>query len=157
RDAMRDANDLAKNAQQQSRQVIAAENRAWLGIKEVDLDTVVDHPLKITAVVTNSGKAPAISVRIRARCIWGPNVSVSNPPTPPSWGIRFVALPNSEYRFPCYSDNKLTDADVKALVAGLSTVVYVGEIEYTDRFGESHHTTFCRHTLAHIRTIALCP
>jgi len=153
---MREANRLTRVAQERTTEVVAAENRAWLGVKAVNIETGVGQPITATLIVGNSGKVPAINVRMRGRCAW-PDASPENPPVPSQERPAFVALPNSEQKFVCLTDKRLTAEDLQALLTGRAHFVYAGSFEYTDRFGGTHHTRFCSYTDARTKGVSECP
>ena len=150
RDAMREqvkemrlTNKLTQDAQQRTLEVVAAENRAWIGVKSSDLEIKIGKPAVANVQLINTGRTPALNVRARAGCVHGGNYSQTNVPPPGTAIGPIVILPNMQKEIPCVVDRQTTEADVAAFRNGTRQFIYAGTIEYTDRFGGAYVSTFC--------------
>jgi hypothetical protein len=84
---MRETNRLTREAQKRTVEVVAAENRAWVGTKFDSLDIAAGRSPVVKVALRNSGKSPALEVITRADADMGRRNRVLNLDGPP-WETR---------------------------------------------------------------------
>jgi hypothetical protein len=122
------------------------EQRAWLGMGDVNARFIVGEPLLITTPIKNSGKTPALNVSVSAVLDavpkdGKPDFSI---PTPPSH--RVVILPNAAFsaeRNATHESGSLSQFGKESVMSGTQVLYNFGTVTYDDVFGYHHWFRFC--------------
>jgi len=143
RQAAKNAEATIKTAQDSFRD----EQRAWVGaVMVTNIKMEVNQPISFMAVLTNSGKTPALHVK---SLIAGTVVLRGQPPDfayrpPQTVQSDFTIQPGMQVsNTPGPGGTALTDEQIKALKTGDLTTYLYGKMTYLDISKRTHHTTFC--------------
>jgi hypothetical protein len=123
---------------------VTTENeRPWVGPITVNCDQLIaGQPSRGTIVIKNTGRTPALRMRIAHRGVILNQGQV--PATPSAWEVPKALFPNAEdFYHPPVEGGPLSQADASALVAGTRVLWIIARIEYFDGGGKLHHTNIC--------------
>ncbi len=99
----------------------------------------------ITLQFTGMGASPALDAAVQLRCIasqkTGREIATAPDKSLETKGSHYVLFPGTSVVFHC--KDALPDADAVSVFA-------VGQVTYTDVFGESHKTAFCLQTVPQV-------
>jgi len=146
---MREANRLTREAQEQLKGVVAAENRAWLDLQRIEQMSWSDaRRLRAKAVLRNAGRAPAVM----AVAVVGIRVLERIPGNKAALQANFrsyqlgTVLPGMDPMVPLESETTI-DRPTEDRIWNAKTLYLVvsGFIMYTDRFGSSGSTPICQY------------
>lgn len=121
------------------------DQRAWLGVSEVNGEAIVGQPANFRATIKNSGKTPALHVFVTSILQWvpkgkNPDFSRGGTPSP-----KVIIQPNGIM----YNDKTATQGMplrqefYSALEAGEGRIYIFGVIHYDDIWGYKHWTKYC--------------
>lgn len=118
--------------------------RPWVGPITVNCDQIiVGRPSRGTIVIKNTGRSPALRMRVAHRGIIL-NQGQAPPSTPNVWEVPKALFPNAEdFYHPPVDGGPLSQADVAAIIAGTRVLWVIARVEYFDREGNLHHTNIC--------------
>lgn len=157
--------DIAKRQAKSSEDAIAtslqierADQRAWLGISEFEVEQYApdepQKPFKIVLRLRNSGKTPAINIRLATAFQNYPDPVVDGPSTNDIKVLlhslkesksAFVAAPNStrKYIIDDRVNKNIVTANYSTIRTYHSWAYFFGQIEYDDVFQHGRITKFC--------------
>ena len=124
------------------------DQRAWVGAMRPHGEIVPDSPLKVTIILKNLGRTPALNVRPKGRLHWQPFTEPFKPhdlSTDTSSGCG-VLQPSEEVTLPFVEANPLTKEEVGSIISGQFTLYVYGEVTYADVFGKHHRLKFAYRT-----------
>jgi hypothetical protein len=142
------------------------DQRAWLGVNNLAIVVLKSgEPLRVDADIANTGKTPALNIRVANAGIqtnFGPldvdsfiaSGKLGKPKQPPSTDVIF---PNSSAKIPFPTDQSLNDMLVTQINAHTLWVYVFGDIYYRDSFGGEHVTEFCGSYDPPTRRFNSCP
>jgi hypothetical protein len=156
-------NQLGAMSQQlkQAEETRAVENRAYLSVQEVRLDTPIRAGIAPSAHIlyVNNGKTPAVNARA-SFCL----EVVDNPlhgrltfQGCPGDEIQIALLPGSPTRFIPTRNRPLSDEEVRGIVSDTKRLYIWGFVEYMDMFGVHQRYEFCNRALPGKADMAHCP
>jgi hypothetical protein len=164
-----EANRVAlESGQRQSRLALDAsinasrtDQRAWVGpIRFVLQDMQAPNPIKATATIVNSGKTPALHVKVRY-IIHASDGEIDiadyakHPTETLVSGTPFSMFPNTPIEL--NADTGSTDElGIRSVNNGRKFLYMFGEIEYGDIFGREHQTRFCARYYWTTKQFAAC-
>ncbi|HKR58407.1 MAG TPA: phage holin family protein [Pyrinomonadaceae bacterium] len=115
------------------------ENRAWIGVKVIDIENRADGGVNFNGTYVNSGNSPAnVTVEVRGEYLQQPPPDDFQFPPYETKGSRLVLFPHMEY-------NSLMAVlpGVPMVVDGSQGAWYLyGRLKYEDIFGHAHVTRF---------------
>jgi hypothetical protein len=139
RESLAPAEQAAKAAADTAK-AIADNERPWVGPVTVNCDQIIaGQPSRGTIVIKNTGRSPAIRIRIvHTGVILNQGQA---PVVPNAWEAPKALFPNAEdFYHPPVEGGPLSQADASALVAGTRVLWIIARIEYFDGNGNFHHT-----------------
>lgn len=150
-DQIKRSANAAEGAVHATRDQMRLDQRAWVGITEIDIKDpiAVGKPFVWVGYIENSGKTPALAIRMlfRYRTALGTNYPrFTYGATTHRRSAIIVLQPSSKISIGGHatsSDPNLTAAQINALRTGLTRMYIFGEISYEDIFGVRHTTRVC--------------
>jgi hypothetical protein len=126
---------------------VELDQRAWVTISSVYLDKLIaiDEAPKISMVLANSGKSPALDVQVSGRCGYG----IAPPPFSTGDPVKGVSTPmvlgpNEKMTVRPRSEVPVLSAEVVEQLRNSSIRLFIkGWISYRDIFNKPHRTAFC--------------
>jgi hypothetical protein len=123
---------------------VATENeRPWVGPITVGCQGLfVNRPIPAVIAIKNTGRSPALRMRVAHEGIILNQGQIPNPPT--TWETPKALFPGAEdFYYPFLGRAPLSQADFVAINAGTRAAWVIARIEYFDGSGNPHHTNIC--------------
>ena len=144
--ATEDANELSKQIAEGQERFAKIEVRAYVTVGGVQsYRTDIGHQVKVTTEIENAGKTPAYNVRSRSGIKIGTSIYESEikylPPVPTASGSILGAGQKITIEA---SGDDFRKVDSINVATGKYTLFVVGTITYKDKFGDVHHTRYCK-------------
>jgi len=124
------------------------DQRAWVGAMRPHGEIVADSPLKVTIILKNLGRTPALNVSYKARLHWQPFSEPFKPHdlSTDSSTARGLLQPTEEVTLPLVEPKPLTKEEVGTIISREFTLYLYGEVSYDDVFAKHHRLKFAYHT-----------
>ena len=158
--AAKDSAEAAKTTIQVIQENMRLEQRAWVGVKSISITPPpwkAEQKLEATITVENTGRTPALEVRIIKR--YGsrtPTKAELSKPVPEPINVLAVAPTNFFYSSITLSE-KLSESELQFLASGKPYYVY-GYVTYRDIFSTTiRETLFCGYYIDGARGLQFCP
>jgi hypothetical protein len=142
--AAQDGVALTRKSVEDAARSFQVGERAWLTVKEISIEVNVGGESRITARFTNTGKTPALHVRVVTRVQWGPSATEK-----PDFHYsetdaegESIVSPTGETAI---EETKWapSPADVENLKSGKMALFVFGSVYYKDIFNRPHRTDYC--------------
>jgi hypothetical protein len=137
----------ARRSADAAERAVSLDQRAWVAPVEFpDPQIVPDTQVVLKAVVTNTGRTPALSVRTMTTTDTLPPGKPFKPifeDQPDQSKSLSVIMPNMRVVVSKTSAIEVTQAHIDILKSGGLRLFFYGKIDYDDIFGKPHTTTFC--------------
>jgi hypothetical protein len=126
------------------------DQRAWVNVTKIKLEkplTISEKPI-VTLIITNSGKTPALNVRVGAHMYVSPNVMRDDKIVRTGPYSEIIIAPNSEHTGQVAMSDEVfaffrLPQTFASVTKGDYSVYVDGKITYCDIFGKKHFVTFC--------------
>jgi hypothetical protein len=119
------------------------DQRAWVGVMQVNSEIKHAESTYIDAKIMNSGKTPSLGQEQVYEVLWLPKGTNPNFTYTRSMAEgSFVLFPNSESHS-TYTDHIFSQDEVSKIMYGDLVVFMGGTIWYRDVFGNNHTTEYC--------------
>jgi hypothetical protein len=144
--AAQEANELTREAQKQTRSIIADTERPWVGINHIELaDYALGKKMGVRLHIFNSGKTPGISVFPQIYIGLVNDIPLEPPRQtfPLRYEAKVILFPNQTMIFPAFLENALSQDTFNSLESGTLSFIVWGKITYLDRFEHNHTTNIC--------------
>jgi len=120
------------------------DQRAWLGLVNPHGEILADSPLRVTVVLRNFGRTPALNVRPKGRLHWQPAGEPFKPCdlTTDRAANCGILQPTEEVTLPFLEHKPLTKDDAASILSRQFSLYLYGEVRYDDIFEGHHCVTF---------------
>jgi hypothetical protein len=158
--AAKDSAEAAKTTIQVIQENMRLEQRAWVGVKSIRITPPpwkAEQKLEATVTVENTGRTPALEVRIIKR--YGPRPPSKTELSKPVAGpIQVIAVaPTNSFDSTITLSEKLSEPELQLLASGKPYYVY-GTVTYRDIFTTTiRETLFCGYYIDGFRGLQFCP
>jgi hypothetical protein len=144
KDSLAAAQHLAQQSLSADIDQFRLDQRAWMAVRGIGPAPEVGKVWNPEVVFTNTGKTPAVNMRISCLFDVSPENRFSKEQP---YGIGSLVPPNDIYSCKLSGNRTgtvITQDALKALTSGSVTVHIHGSMVYEDIFGETHWLKFCR-------------
>lgn len=147
-------------------EVSRTDQRAWLGIRIVDLAPMeAGKPLRVESRLANSGKTPALKLvypgmlHLSEKPMTGKEIlakydEVYQTSTAPTLGS---LLPGDSFSIPITGSTLLNTETINGINAGIFHLYLIGSIRYIDIFEQPHFSNYLMHYLPALKKFELLP
>jgi hypothetical protein len=117
-------------------------DRPWVGTVTVGPDSE-RNPLRAEIVIRNTGRTPALQMRVAHRGVLLERGAVPAVPDPRN-EISKALFPHAEdFYYPLHGSAPFTAAEREGFETGTHVLWLIARIEYLDGLGRPHHTNIC--------------
>jgi hypothetical protein len=117
-------------------------DRPWVGTLTVGPDRD-RNPLGAEIVIRNTGRRPALQMRVAHRGVLLDQGTVPAIPDPRN-EVSKALFPNADdFYYPLHGRPPFTDAESHGIETGTHVLWVIARIEYLDGWGNTHHTNIC--------------
>jgi hypothetical protein len=158
--AAKDSADAAKTTIKVIQENMRLEQRAWVGVKGIRISPPpwkAEQKIEATLTVENTGRTPALEVRIIKR--YGPSPPTRTMLSKPIAGLInvFSVAPTNSFDSTVTLSDKLSESELQLLASGKPYYVY-GIVTYRDIFTTTiRETLFCGYYIDGFRQLQFCP